>query len=92
MVVRIRWRKLPQPHSFGSRNLALAAASLLMPSALLAFTIAAWIIASDMRWTKNSFPPDGLFSHWQVWLIAAAVLLLLSRLLDRYASRSEEYF
>jgi hypothetical protein len=92
MVVRIRWHRVPRPHSFRSRNLALAAASLLAPSALLAFTIAAWTFASDMRWTKNFFPPDGLFSHWQVWLIAAAVLLLVSRLLDRYASRPEEYF
>jgi len=92
MVVHIRWRKFRQLHSVRSRNIALAAASLLTPSALLAFTVSAWTIASDLHWTRSSFAPNGLLSHWQVWLMAAAVLLLVARLLDRYASDREEYF
>jgi hypothetical protein len=31
----------------------------------------------------------GLFSHWQVWLGAAAALQLCAQLLNRYAKRGE---
>ncbi len=92
MVVRIRWRRWQEWRLLRPEKLALAIASLLTPSALLAFTTAFWIAASDMRWTSQSFPSHGLFSHWQVWLGIAGVLLLIARLLDRYASRDEEYF
>ena len=86
MVVRVRWR----PPVLGEfvhrfREAALLMAALLTPSALLAFTLAFWILASEMRWTGGFFVPSGLLSHWQVWLCAAAVLLALSRALDHYA-------
>jgi hypothetical protein len=71
--------------------MVLLLAALLTPSALLAFTMAFWIIASDLRWTGEFFLATGLFSHWQVWLCTAAILLLLSRLLDRAARRPGEF-
>src|ERR1700744_3693053 len=64
------------------RQLILLLAALLASSALIAFTMAFWIIASDLKWTGEFFLTGGLFSHWQVWLCTAAVLLLMSRLLD----------
>jgi hypothetical protein len=86
MVVRVRW-KPPDggQRSNQHRQLALLLAALLTPSALIAFTLAFWIIASEMRWTGEFFVASGLLSHWQVWLCTAGVLLALSRLLDRYA-------
>ena len=40
--------------------------------------------APDLK-VANSFAiPSGLFSHWQVWLGAAAGLQLCSRVLNRY--------
>jgi hypothetical protein len=86
MVVRVRLRPpVVGELTYRSRKAALLAAALLTPSALIAFTLAFWIIAAQMRWTGDFFLPSGLLSHWQVWLCAAAVLLALSRLLDHYA-------
>jgi hypothetical protein len=91
MVVRIRLSKRTETQSFRLEDAALATAALLTPSALLAFTMSFWILASDLRWTGDFFLSHGLFSHWQVWLCIAGVLLLLARLLDRFARVDEEY-
>jgi hypothetical protein len=87
MVVRIRFGKGP---TLGSRRAergkrtALAAAALLSPAALVASVLALWRIAADLRFTNSFAIPTGLFSHWQVWLAAAIVLQLCSRMLNRY--------
>jgi hypothetical protein len=86
MVVRVRWKPpVVGEVSDRQRQFALLLAALLAPSALIAFTLAFWVIASEMRWTGEFFVSSGLLSHWQIWLFTAAVLLALSRLLDRYA-------
>ena len=86
MVVRIRFgkgRKLAR-NAHRNRNLAIAAGALLTPAALMASVLAVWRIAADLN-VANSFAiPSGLFSHWQVWLGAAAGLQLCSRVLNRY--------
>jgi hypothetical protein len=98
MLVRIQWSRrtgtirpgmrLRSLNSVGEIRLetvALITAVLLTPSALVAFTMGLWIITSDLKWTREFFLPHGLFSHWQVWICTAGVLLLVARLLDRYA-------
>jgi hypothetical protein len=65
----------------GRRNLALAAASLLAPCVLLAFALTCWSVAADLHWTERFFVSRGVFSHWQSWLIASSILLLVLRLL-----------
>lgn len=87
MVVRIRWYKQRNGTLARQQSLAMAVAALLTPSALLAFTISFWSMAADFRWTTNFFVSNGLFAHWQSWLLTAAVLLLTARLLNRYASK-----
>ena len=79
--IRIRWK--PKRASTQQQNLALAAASLLTPCALLAFTITGWSIAAELDWTASFFVAHGLFSHWQSWLIASCVLLLAARILSQ---------
>ena len=104
MLVRINWRKPEGSESLWTRitplapstfpplaQVALVTALLLTPSALIAFTMALWIIASDLKWTGEFFLLHGLFSHWQIWITIAGVLLLLARLLDRYASVDNEH-
>jgi hypothetical protein len=87
MVVRIRFAKGPK---LGSRrrerhkNTALAAAALLSPAALVASVLALWRIAADLNVTNSFAIASGLFSHWQVWLAAAALLQLCSRVLNRW--------
>jgi hypothetical protein len=84
MIVRIRLQKprIEDPHKFN--NLALVASTLTAPSSLLAFTLTVWTITADLGWTGSFFLVHGPFSHWQVWLCTAALLLFVSRLLDHY--------
>ena len=87
MVVRIRLGKGPRVERKRRKNrrLALAAAVMLTPGAVLAAVLGLWRLAADLRWTASFAIHDGLFSHWQVWLAFAALLQAVSRLLNRYA-------
>jgi hypothetical protein len=67
--------------------MALAAGLLLTPLALAAFTVSFWGFAAEFQWAGSFFITSGLFSHWQVWMLASGVFLLLSRLLSSYGSR-----
>jgi hypothetical protein len=91
MVVRIRLQKprITDPHRLN--NLALGASLLMVPCALLAFTLTLWTISSDLGWTGEFFLVHGLFSHWQVWLCTAALLLFVSRLLDKCVCLNDTY-
>jgi hypothetical protein len=72
-----------------NRGLALAFAALLTPGAVLACILALWRLAADLSWTKQFAIASGLFSHWQVWMFAAAILQLGSYLLNRYGRGSD---
>jgi hypothetical protein len=91
MIVRIRFGhsakvgKKPRRR----RRFAAAVAGLLTPAAVLAAALAIWGVAADMNWTGSFAISTGLFSHWQVWLGAAAVLQVCAHLLNRYAKAGE---
>jgi hypothetical protein len=94
MVVRIRFGRGPRVGRvarqwWNNRQFALAVAALLTPIAVLMSVLAVWRIAADMNWTSSFAIPSGLFSHWQVWLGAAVLLKLCSRLLNRYGSGAD---
>jgi len=92
MVVRIRFAqgpKLGTRRPERNRRTALAAAALLTPGALVASVLALWRIAADLKFTNSFAIATGLFSHWQVWLGAAVVLQLCSRMLNRYGRGGE---
>jgi len=86
MRVRIRFgrgaRIAHKPHE--KRHVAAAVGSLLTPAAVGASILGLWRIAADLKWTSEFAIPNGFFSHWQVWLAAAALLQLCSHLLGRY--------
>ena len=86
MLVRVVWNKR-QNNAEPAYRFALACAGLLTPLSVIAFTITFWSMAANLHWTSTFFVSAGLFSHWQVWLITAAALLLASRLLNSYANR-----
>jgi hypothetical protein len=91
MVVRIRWNKYRAQEPSRLQNAALAIASLLAPSALMAFTIAIWNLAANLHWTGDFFVSSGVFSHWESWLSVAALMVLFAWLLNRYAGINEDY-
>lgn len=86
MLVRIRVGRPQVPYTPNATEVALAFASLLVPSALLAFTLALWNIAADLKWAGRFPISSGVLSHCQVWFCMAALLLAFARLLDRYGA------
>jgi hypothetical protein len=85
MRVRIRFGKTNKLGSHArNQRLALLAGSLLTPAAVVAWVLASWRIAADLRWTNGFAISNGVFSHWQVWFAAAVLLQLCSRVLNRY--------
>lgn len=86
MVIRIRFGKGTKigKKRRKNRRAAIALAALLTPAAVMALALGCWRIAADLNWTSSFAIPSGLFSHWQVWLGAAALLQLGARILNRY--------
>lgn len=86
MVVRIRLGKRPKPaiKRAQNRRVALAISALLTPAALAALVLAIWRIGADLNLTSSFAIASGLFSHWQVWMGAAALLQLCASALNRY--------
>ena len=86
MLVRIRFGKGPKVAKKRRKNQRLAqmAAAMLTPAALAALALGLWRLAADLNWTSAFVIPDGLFSHWLVWVVAAILLQLCAHLLNRY--------
>jgi hypothetical protein len=85
MILRIRLeRGQPIQRKNGkNRHVALAMASLATPMALMAYVLGFWRLASDMGFAGES-GMTGVFSHWQIWLPAGALLQLGGMSLRRY--------
>ena len=62
----------------------MALASLLIPAAVMAYVLAGWRVAADLNMTGQFPITEGLFSHWQVWGAAAAVVNMVAIALNRY--------
>jgi len=88
MVLRIRFGKVSRVVQSRRKNRRMASvvAALLTPIGLIAFVLAIWRVAADLNWANSFAIPSGLFSHWQVWLGAAALLQVVYYLLNRYGS------
>jgi len=91
MLVRIRFGKGLQVGKARRRNkrMALAVSALLTPGAFLASVLALWRIAADLNIAAKFAIPSGVFSHWQVWMVIAAMLQVCSRMLARYGKRDD---
>jgi hypothetical protein len=86
MVVRFRFERgrQVQRRKGKNRRLALALSALLTPAAVMASALGLWRLAADMKWTGEFGIASGLFSHWQVWLVFAALLQYIAWALNRY--------
>ena len=86
MVVRIRLgagRKL-RKKDHKNQHIALAFAALITPGAVMTLALAFWRLAADLRLTAQFPISVGIFSHWQVWLVAGLALQSCAILLNRY--------
>jgi hypothetical protein len=89
MVIRIRLRTRHSIVDLQSQ-IALALAALFAPSAVLAVTVCFWSFAAELGLIGEFYVRAGIFSHWQVWLVAAVILLLSARLLASYGTANAE--
>ncbi|MDQ6759236.1 MAG: hypothetical protein M3Z32_05135 [Acidobacteriota bacterium] len=58
-------------------------AALLIPASVTAACMALWRLSSDLGWTGAFAISNGLFSHWQVWIILAVSLKMTASLIKR---------
>ncbi|MDZ7637154.1 MAG: hypothetical protein U5J83_02685 [Bryobacterales bacterium] len=92
MIVRIRLRLGPTPKpkdplslkALPRRGIALAAAALLSPAALVTFVLSFWSLAADLGWAGTFGIQQGLFARWQTWLLVSVLLQAASLVLNRY--------
>ena len=75
----------------GAKNAALPLmiASLLTPAAVMTAVLGVWRLAADLQWASNFAIRNGLFSHWQVWMVSAGLLQTGSHLLNRYGRATD---
>jgi len=71
-------RSAAGPASFLLRNLALAAAVLGL-----------WRLGSDLGWTQDFFIAAGFWSHWQSWMVLAALLSVAANFILRAAGPAD---
>jgi hypothetical protein len=92
MIIRIRFGKGAKVGKGVRKNTrqASVAAALLNPAAAITAALALWRVTADMNITRSFAIPSGFFSHWQVWLAAAVILQVCSRVLNRYSHSEEE--
>jgi hypothetical protein len=92
MVVRIRlkYENAVRRTVEINRQAALAASSLLTPVSLVAWALGGWRLLADLNMAGEFAIPDGLFSHWQVW-IALGIFLQFGALLLHRVSRRTGY-
>jgi hypothetical protein len=85
MICRIRLKRgrRIQRKQGKNRHLALAFGALLVPAALMAYVLGLWRLAADMG-MAGAFGITGLFSHWQIWMVAGVLLQAASAAFNRY--------
>jgi hypothetical protein len=89
MRVRIHLASGPkvQKKQGKNRHVAMGAAALLTPLAVMAGVLGLWRICADIGITGEFAITQGVFSHWQVWIALAFVLEGGAFLLNRYGVR-----
>lgn len=91
MTLRLRFPqgRLVKRHRESHRELAQATASLLTPASVMAYVLACWRLAADVGMVGDS-GVQGLFSHWQLWVVLGIGLQVTSRSLARKLDLSDQ--
>ena len=92
MVVRVRFGRGRQVLLAKGKNrrVALALGALMTPAAVMASVLGVWRLAADMKLTGEFGIASGLFSHWQVWFVFAALLQGCAWALNRYGQHPDQ--
>jgi len=87
MVVRIRFGQGPVVTRRKGKNsrIAMLAGSLLTLISICLLSLGIWRLCQDLDLANDFIFSDGLLSHWQVWIAAAALTQYGCWRLTRYA-------
>jgi hypothetical protein len=87
MVVKIRFGRGPLIARRSGKNSRIArlASSLLTLCSTGCVSFGMWRLSSDLGWAGDFVFRDGILSHWQVWVGAAAAIQYSAWRLLRYA-------
>ena len=85
MIVKVRFPEgSPLQHRRGTnRALSAAFGALLVPAALMAYSLGFWRLASDIG-LAGQFGITGVFSHWQLWIGLGITMNVAAVTLNRY--------
>lgn len=72
-----------------NRHVALAVSALMTPVTLIMLVMALWRIGADINMASEFPIAEGAWSHWQMWMAAAAISHLATVLLNRYGRTGE---
>lgn len=86
MIVRIRLETGPRIRKERGKNrhVASAVAVLLWPAVFTAYVLGGWALGAQVRLAGPFGIEHGMFSHWQLWIVAAISLHLGAVALGRY--------
>lgn len=92
MLVRIRFGRGASIQRRNRKNAraAMAASTCGTLAAISCGTLGGWRLGQDLGWAGDFVFESGVFSHWQVWLSAAALLQYGSWRLARYGRSLRE--
>jgi hypothetical protein len=92
MLIKIRFgRGTSITHRQGNNaRMAAAAGTCGTLAAISCGTLGCWRLGQDLGWAGDFAFESGVFSHWQVWLSAAAALQYGSWRLSRYGRAARE--
>ena len=84
MNVRIKFPQGQRIYKYGMRHreVAAAAGSLITPTCVMAYVLAAWRLGADLGIAAGS-GMQGLFSHWQLWMMLGLGLQFGGRKINR---------
>lgn len=87
MIVKVRFGRGPtvSRQNRKNRRIAMLAASLMTMLSISCASLGMWRLGADLDWAGAFVFTDGLLSHWQVWIGAAALAQYGSFRLARYA-------
>ena len=59
--------------------------ALLTPASVVALALGLWCIGATLGSTQAFPVSDGMFSHWQVWMVLAVLVKTTATMLARFA-------
>lgn len=65
-------------------------AAFLTPAAVVCGVLGLWRLTSDLGWTASFAISNGVFSHWQVWIMMAIGMKMTGSMITRASAEERD--